>query len=91
MEGSSEELEQPKITQEAAAGSEDVQESDKQGSSLQSESFDPQQILLEAIDRRRQQYNSRQAFFLSNLGFDIHNCKASQSLQSPSRVILTSC
>ncbi|BCS11669.1 hypothetical protein ALUC_41009S [Aspergillus luchuensis] len=73
MEGSSEELEQPKITQEAAAGSEDVQESDKQGSSLQSESFDPQQILLEAIDRRRQQYNSRQAFFLSNLGFDIHN------------------
>ncbi|OJZ84527.1 hypothetical protein ASPFODRAFT_720787 [Aspergillus luchuensis CBS 106.47] len=73
MEGSSEELEPPKITQEAAAGSEDVQEPDKQGSSLQSESFDPQQILLEAIDRRRQQYNSRQAFFLSNLGFDIHN------------------
>ncbi|PYH38842.1 putative SNF2 family helicase [Aspergillus neoniger CBS 115656] len=73
MEGSSEELEPPKITQEAAAGSEDVQEPDKQGSSLQSESFDPQQILLDAIDRRRQQCNPRQAFFLSNLGFDIHN------------------
>ncbi|GLA58369.1 hypothetical protein AtubIFM54640_007515 [Aspergillus tubingensis] len=73
MEGSSEELEPPNITQEAAAGSEEVQELDKQGPSLQSESFDPQQILLEAIDRRRQQYNPRQAFFLSNLGFDIHN------------------
>ena len=85
MEGSSEDLEPPKITQEAAAGSEEVQEPDKQGPSLQSESFDPQQILLEAIDRRRQQYNPRQAFFLSNLGFDIHNRKASQGLQSPSQ------
>ncbi|XRM45584.1 hypothetical protein ABZX51_008670 [Aspergillus tubingensis] len=75
MEGSSEELEPPNITQEAAAGSEEVQELDKQGPSLQSESFDPQQILLEAIDRRRQQYNPRQAFFLSNLGFDIHNLR----------------
>ncbi|PYH72881.1 putative SNF2 family helicase [Aspergillus vadensis CBS 113365] len=73
MEGSSEGLEPPKVTQEAAAGSEDVQEPDEQGSSLQFESFDPKQILLEAIDRRRQQYNPRQAFLLSNLGFDIHN------------------
>ncbi|PWY77663.1 SNF2 family helicase [Aspergillus eucalypticola CBS 122712] len=86
MEGSSEELEPPKLTQQEAAGSEYAQEPDKQGSSLQSESLDPQQLLLEAIDRRRQQYNPRQAFFLSTLGFDIHN-SARHTGNSPSEFL----
>lgn len=77
MEGLSKGLEPPRNTEDLLAGSGDVQEPDEQESSLQPESLDPDQMRLEAIDRRRQQDNSRQALFFSRLGFDTHNRKAS--------------
>ncbi|GKZ36974.1 hypothetical protein AbraIFM66950_008241 [Aspergillus brasiliensis] len=73
MEDLNKESKPPRIAEESVAGSGDVQEPDKQGPSLEPESLDPSQILLEAIDRRRQQCNPRQAFLYSRLGLDTNN------------------
>ncbi|OJJ77117.1 hypothetical protein ASPBRDRAFT_112628 [Aspergillus brasiliensis CBS 101740] len=73
MEDLNQESKPPRVAEESAAGSGDVQEPDKQEPSLEPESLDPSQILLEAIDRRRQQCNPRQAFLYSRLGFDTDN------------------
>ncbi|GKZ87241.1 hypothetical protein AnigIFM59636_000370 [Aspergillus niger] len=82
MEGLSKGLEPPRNTEDLLAGSGDVQEPDEQESSLQPESLDPDQMRLEAIDRRRQQDNSRQALFFSRLGLDTHNLQHTESAPS---------
>ncbi|KAI2902263.1 hypothetical protein CBS11852_2213 [Aspergillus niger] len=82
MEGLSKRLEPPRNTEDLLAGSGDVQEPDEQESSLQPESLDPDQMRLEAIDRRRQQDNSRQALFFSRLGLDTHNLQHTESAPS---------
>ncbi|KAI2894614.1 hypothetical protein CBS76997_10591 [Aspergillus niger] len=82
MEGLSKGLEPPRNTEDLLAGSGDVQEPDEQEPSLQPESLDPDQMRLEAIDRRRQQDNSRQALFFSRLGLDTHNLQHTESAPS---------